>query len=64
MSLTNLPAISLDVFNDGEYIVTAIDRQTRAILAASSSYDCDVAVLRVDLQLIELGFSLYEPEVY
>lgn len=64
MSPSNMPAISLNVMTDGEYIIVAVDRQTKAILAASSSYDCTEATLRIDLQLIDLGFEIYAPESY
>jgi hypothetical protein len=64
MSPSNLPAISLNVYADGEYVITAQDRTSGAILAAASSYDCETATLRIDLQLIELGIDLYRSETY
>lgn len=60
MDIQTLPAISRNCYNDGEYVITAQDRATGAIIAAASSYDCGTAMLRIDLQLIELGFNLYE----
>lgn len=62
MSTKSLPAISLNCYADGEYVMTAQCRTTGEIMAASSSYDCEVATLRIDMQLIELGFDVYEPE--
>ena len=58
------PAIELNCSTDNEYLITATDRATGKVLAAAMSYDCDAAVLRIDLQLIELGYSIYQPERY
>lgn len=59
---TTLPAITLDYSADDEYLLTAVDRNTGEIIAAAMSYDCELATVRIDLQLIELGYSIYEPE--
>lgn len=47
---------------DYEYLITAIDRASGKILAVASNYDCDKATLSVNLQLIELGFSIYNTD--
>ena len=60
----SLPAISLNCCTDGEYIITAHDRATGKILAAATSYECDTVVIRIDMQLIELGYEIYEQESY
>jgi hypothetical protein len=62
MPTTTLPAITLDYSADGEYTLTAVDRNTKKIVAAAMSYECEVATLRIDLQLVELGFDVYAPE--
>jgi hypothetical protein len=62
MPTTTLPAITLDYSADGEYTLTAVDRNTNKIVAAAMSYECEVATLRIDLQLIELGIQIYEEE--
>lgn len=62
MSPQNLPAIELNCSTDNEFLITATDRASGKILAAAMSYDCNQAVTRIDLQLIELGYNLYTPE--
>ena len=62
MSPQNLPAIELNCSSDNEFLITATDRASGEILAAAMSYDCDQAVLRIDLQLIELGYNVYQSE--
>lgn len=64
MSPQVLPAITLDYSADNEYTLTATDRLSGKILAAAMSYDCEVATLRIDLQLIEQGYDIYQPEQY
>lgn len=59
MSPQTLPAITLDYSADNEYTLTATDRVTGKILAAAMSYDCEAATLRIDMQLIELGYQIY-----
>lgn len=59
---TALPAITLDYSADDEYLLTATDRNTGEIIAAAMSYDCEVATVRIDLQLIEMGYDVYQPE--
>jgi len=58
------PAIELSVMTDNEYVIIAIDRITRKILAAACNYDCNVATLSIDLQLVELGYDIYAAEDY
>ena len=62
MSPQNLPAIELNCSTDNEFLITATDRASGTILAAAMSYDCNQAVMRIDLQLIELGYQIYQPE--
>ena len=62
MSPQNLPAIELNCSTDNEFLITATDRTTGKILAAAMSYDCVEATMRIDLQLIEIGYNIYEPE--
>lgn len=57
-------AIELNCSPDYEYIITATSRITGKIMATATNYNCDVAVLRVDIQLIEAGYELYTPEFY
>lgn len=62
MSPQVLPAITLDYAPDGEFTLTAIERSTGKILAAAMSCDSAVATLRIDLQLIELGYDIYQAD--
>lgn len=59
-----LPAIELSVMTDNEFVIVAIDRLTRKILAAACNYDCHIATLSIDLQLLELGYNIYTTEDY
>lgn len=63
MSPQNLPAIELNCSTDNEFLITATDRATGRILAAAMSYDCNQAVLRIDLQLVELGYQIYTEDL-
>jgi hypothetical protein len=63
MSFTSLPAVSIDCSIDCEYTFTAIDRANGQILAAAMSYDYESAQTKIDLQLIELGYDVYQADI-
>jgi hypothetical protein len=60
MSPQSLPAITFDQSIDDEYVITATHRVTGAILAVAMGYWVDDVTTRIDLQLLELGYSLYD----
>jgi hypothetical protein len=62
-AMTNqLPAITLDQSIDDEFTITATCRSTGAIVAAAMGYWIEDVTLRIDLQLIGMGYEIYAPE--
>lgn len=60
--MSQLPAITLDQSIDDEFVITATCRSTGAIIAAAMGYWIDDVTLRVDMQLIQMGYQIYADE--
>jgi hypothetical protein len=64
MSPQSLPAITFDQSIDDEYIITATHRVTGDIIAVAMGYWVEDVTIRIDMQLIELGYQIYTEESY